>query len=428
MCRLTESGRCCTDTHSIGVVDVKIEHMIRRGVIVMVALCAACGDDDSNNQIPTDGNQNPTDASSDAMRDSGTLVSATARVIHGPRGSSTSSLVVAPAPPADGRWAITPDQARITLVSVTFTEASGQPQSASLTNCKPTYSRTDPALTKLLDCPFEIPPGTYTSIGIGASTTYEMLLNDPLNGFFTTSGATKVVTSPPIGGSQFASFTVSGPGGMGNVLTYALYLKQPLVVTPGSTIALDILVDMIHMVGIDVSGGGATATVDVGPPTLPAELVPSVSGAGRTEFYSVASSSANRRVGPLGTTSTWGGVRAFYAEPPQPSYIFHPVPGPSQAYNVNPANAPPNGTSFKAGGYLGVDSQMRMCWAMPTDYTYASYNRICRMQLATALNASTTLECQTMSTAPAPTSGDTYASGCPALTPNVTVPLTLIAN
>jgi hypothetical protein len=63
---------------------------------------------------------------------------------------------------------------------------------------------------------------------------------------------------------------------------------------------------------------------------------------------------------------------------------------------------------------------------MPADTTYATYTRVCRMAIVTAGN-STTIECQTGSTAPAPTSGDTYASGCPAITPNETLNVTLIA-
>ena len=40
----------------------------------------------------------------------------------------------------------------------------------------------------------------------------------------------------------------------------------------------------------------------------------------------------------------------------------------------------------------------------------------------------TTLSCQHMTTVPAPLSGDTYASGCPAITPDEQRTLTLVAN
>jgi hypothetical protein len=49
------------------------------------------------------------------------------------------------------------------------------------------------------------------------------------------------------------------------------------------------------------------------------------------------------------------------------------------------------------------------------------------MQTVTTIGGTTTLRCQTVTTAPAPTSGDTYASGCPTITPTSSVVLTLVA-
>ena len=40
----------------------------------------------------------------------------------------------------------------------------------------------------------------------------------------------------------------------------------------------------------------------------------------------------------------------------------------------------------------------------------------------------TTLGCQHLTAVPPPVSGDTYASGCPAITPDVQRSLTLVAN
>ena len=82
---------------------------------------------------------------------------------------------------------------------------------------------------------------------------------------------------------------------------------------------------------------------------------------------------------------------------------------------------------FRAGGYLGVDAAGTICWATPVDATYAQYREICEMQTVTTIGGTTTLRCQTVTTAPAPTSGDTYASGCPTITPTSSVVLTLVA-
>jgi hypothetical protein len=355
----------------------------------------------------------------------GNLIAAHAKVLHGPTSTTmtaTGKAHFGPLPaPSDGRWTITPDKAKITLLHVDLVRSDGQPYIAPLTDCTPEYDRTSATLTQLLDCPFDVPAGTYIQVGITASTTYQMLLDDQVNGIYT--NGTGVVTTDP-GTPSYSTFTVPGPGGIGTELNFTSFLAEPVVVDDTHPLQTEILVDMIHMIGANISGGAVT--IDVTAPTLPATIMASASGAGKTEFYSVESPAENMRIGPLGNTGTWGGVRVLYGAPPQPSYIFYPVPGPSQAYNVNPATAPDNGTGSKAGGYLGIDSTNTMCWAMPTDGTYTTYSRVCRMALVAA-GDSTTVECQTGSTAPAPTSGDTYASGCPAITPNETANVTLIA-
>ena len=132
---------------------------------------------------------------------------------------------------------------------------------------------------------------------------------------------------------------------------------------------------------------------------------------------------------PGPTDDESGSVRVFYADASQPTYVFSPVPGgPSQAWNVSPASSPVNpANGFRAGGYLGLDANGVLCWALPADYTYAQYSAICEMPVAAAVGDSTTLSCQHMTTVPAPVAGDTYASGCPTITPDVQRTLTLVA-
>jgi hypothetical protein len=382
---------------------------MQRWILGLAVIGTACGHDDGKTPMDSDTGRS--------------MVAGSAKIVHGPSGApGARARIGVPPIPADGRWSVTPDKAKLTFLSITFTTTDGQPIVVPLTDCEPEYDRDASSISQLLDCPFQVPAGQYSALSLGVSTTYQMLLDDATNGFFT-NGSGIVTTSP--GTATYSSFTVPGPGGVGTELSAAIFLSKPLDIVEGSPVSLQILVDMIHMIGIDVSAG--TATVDLSLPTLPAMIVPSASGAGKTAFYSFQSSTDNLKYGPLGSTQTWSGVRVFYAEPPQPSFIFHPVPGPSEAYNVNPAKAPPNGTMFKAGGYLGVDSSMTMCWAMPAnDFSYTTYDRVCRLPVGSLGNAST-LECQTGPTAPAPTAGDTYASGCPTITSNVTATLTLVA-
>jgi len=171
---------------------------------------------------------------------------------------------------------------------------------------------------------------------------------------------------------------------------------------------------------------GGTASFDTSLPLPAVQLVPSVSGAGKVEFYSPTGTALDALM-PGPTDDESGSVRVFYASPGQPSYVFSPVPGPSQAWNVSPASSPAN-DGFRAGGYLGLDASGTLCWALPTDYTYAQYSELCEMPVVATVGSTTTLSCQHLSSVPPPVSGDTYASGCPPITPDEQRSLTLVAN
>src|SRR5262249_30747633 len=134
-------------------------------------------------------------------------------------------------------------------------------------------------------CPFDVPPGTYVGLGVGVSTTFDVLVDDPVNGFFTDPAApTGLSSSAPAGGAAFTSFTVPGPGGQGDVLPAQTYLSSPLVVEPGWSVTLDIVEDMVHPVFANVAAG--TPSFDTSLPLPAVQLVASVAGAGRVEFYS----------------------------------------------------------------------------------------------------------------------------------------------
>ena len=349
-----------------------------------------------------------------------------ARILHGPSRSAGLAALSALAVPADGHWALSPDQGRVTLTSLTFRAADG-PRQVALVGCTPTYTRDSAALAQILDCPFEVPAGTYFGLSVGVSTTFEVLVNDSVNGFYTDPGSpTGLSATPPAGGAQFASFVVPGPGGAGNVLSLDTFFTSPLVVDAGASVTVDVVEDMIHTVFANVAAG--TASFDTSLPLPAVQLVPSVSGAGKVEFYSPTGTALDAPM-PGPTDDESGSVRVFYASPGQPSYVFSPVVGPSQAWNVSPANSPSNpGDGFRAGGYLGLDDHGVLCWALPADYTYAQYSELCEMPVVATVGGTTTLSCQHLTAVPPPVSGDTYASGCPPITPDVQRSLTLVAN
>src|SRR5262245_44519906 len=359
----------------------------------------------------------------------GGVASGHAHILHGPTPTSPAPGLTpfTASVPADGHWALSPDQGHVTLVNLAFQSADGNVQSADLTSCVASYVRDSPSLAQLLDCPFQIPSGTYIGLGVGMLTTFEVQITDGVNGFYTDpASAGGLVTSPPAGTPGFASFTVPGPGGTGTVLSAQTFFTTPVVIDAGADVTVDIVEDMIHTVFANVSSG--VPSFDISLPLPAVQLVPSLAGAGKVEFYSPTGTALDTLMpGPSDDES--GSVRVFYASPGEASYVFSPVPGPSQAWNVSPATSPVNpGNGSRAGGYLGLDSGGTLCWALPSDYTYASYVELCEMQVVATVGQTTTLSCQHMTSVPTPVSGDTYASGCPPITPDDHRTFTLVAN
>ena len=359
----------------------------------------------------------------------GGVASGHAHILHGPTPSSPAPGLTpfTASVPADGHWALSPDQGHVTLVNLAFQSADGSVQSADLTSCVASYVRDSPSLAQLLDCPFQVPSGTYIGLGVGMLTTFEVQIDDSLNGFYTDPASPAgLVTSPPAGTPGFASFTVPGPGGTGTVLSAQTFFTTPVVVDAGAAVTVDIVEDMIHTVFANVSSG--VPSFDISLPLPAVQLVPSLAGAGKVEFYSPTGTALDTLM-PGPTDDESGSVRVFYASPGEASYVFSPVPGPSQAWNVSPATSPVNtANGFRAGGYLGLDSGGTLCWALPSDYTYATYVELCEMPVVATVGQTTTLSCQHMTSVPAPVSGDTYASGCPTITPDEQRTLTLVAN
>jgi hypothetical protein len=396
--------------------------------VVACTLVCACGGNHSGTM-------------SDASGDGNTItnaVAANARVLHGPSTSAAagasatrSSTIAGPSTIADGRWAISPTQATVDITGVQFQgDEPGVVADVNFGSCTPSYALDAPTLSQLLDCPFELSPGTYISVGISVSTTFQVLIDDSVNGLYTDpSASTGLATSPPSGGAQAVSVTVSGPGGSGNVLNQAMYFSQPFTIgsdagSAGSSV--DIVEDMVHTLFVNVTGG--VPSFDMSLPLPAVQMLASIDGAGGVQFYTSTGTAADTMLGGP-TDDDSSSVRVFYDGSGAAAYEFHPVAmGPSQAWAANPATSPSSGSGdFRAGGYLGVDSTGTVCWAIPVDYTYQAYNGFCEMKTLSTIGTTTTLQCESTTTVPSPVSGDTYASGCPAITPTTSVTLTLVA-
>ena len=73
------------------------------------------------------------------------------------------------------------------------------------------------------------------------------------------------------------------------------------------------------------------------------------------------------------------------------------------------------------------DDADTLCWVYAADATYETYNNYLTMDYVDTVGMTTTVSCEQTTNPTPPTSGSTYASGCPAITADTTVELTLVA-
>ena len=379
--------------------------------LAALTLVAACNGGGKKN----DGDDDDDDGTSPTP----VTISATARVVHGPQ--VASSFAFGGVAPADGRWLLSPDFGRVTLNNISLGTSNGA-IAIELEGCTPTYERDAPALSTILDCPFEIPEGTYTNVGVAVVSTFEVAVFDTLNGIYTDSSAGIVFNAPAA--PEYYQYAVPGFGDPPTLNAATTYFEEPLVVAAGGTaLQLTIVTDMLHTTFMNKTGGNAVIDESLAIPAV--QLLPSFGAPGRIEFYSLSGTAANV-LGGGPTDTDFRSIRLFYDAADNPMYIWF-VGGafPSGAWPADPATSPQfEGTS--AGGYLGKDSNGNVCWAIPEDYTWDTYLKVCRFQPAANVGQTTTVECDNTSTAPAPISGSTYASGCPAITVDESFTTTLV--
>jgi hypothetical protein len=354
-----------------------------------------------------------------------------ASTIPGPSGASPSPTALTSRIPGSnwaatpGHWWLSPNSGTLTITELDLKGSSGG-SNAPLTNCTPTYQRDQAELTSVLDCSFTVSAGTYDELDISVAAAAQVLINDPTNGLYTDpSSPTGLSLTPPDGGPQAATITVASGGGNGNTIETGF--ATPLVVGAGESFSVTILEDMIHTVFADVTS--SQAAFDTSLPAPPVALLATAGDVdgGHVEYYAPSGTAGNFWMGSSGSGNETGSLRVFYGAPNEPLFVWHVQLGSSEAWAANPAKSSSSG-NFKIGGYLGLDSTGTLCWALPSDYTYSTYSELCRMKVPDGgLGSTTRIECQQMTSVPPPTSGDTYASGCPSLTPTQTTPVTLVA-
>lgn len=368
---------------------------MRRVVFVLVAsFTAACGGDDGGVEV-------------------------VAHVVSGAQGPPTAAA--GGGTPADGRWLLSPDVVTVTLTQIGF-ESPNQGVGVVLDNCVVTFERDAPALSSLLDCPFVAPEGTYTSMTLTASTEFELTISDPVNGFFTDPTAEGGLTSMmPIDGAAPATFTTTNT-------RYEHTFVQPMVVEVGEPTSLTIVLDALQSFFVTVTGGIPDYTG-----RAPLYVFSTTDVPGRAQFYSSEGSAASRYEPPSGTLMA---LRAYdESDGGQPMFValaeaigevsatcLQDVG--AAAYSADAVEQRPDGSGLRAGGWLGRDSTGTMCWALGTDQRYTSYGAYLTLPDVTTVGDSALLSCEVTPTPTPPSSGSTYASGCPAV--NLTESATLI--
>jgi len=324
------------------------------------------------------------------------------------------------APPPNGHWAFTPNRGRATFTALRFHDGTGNGPVVTLTDCTVTFDRDTASGAELLDCPFEVPAGTYSVVGLDIDYAFEVLIDDPVNGVFTeTSG---IVGAPPAKvGFATMDLTVAQGGPVG---TQQSFLASPVTVSEESPPQLEIAADMVHTVFVNIAGG--TPSFDVSTPNPAVWTFASASGLGRVQFYSPSNTAENVLM-PGPTDNESQSARILYDASDAPLYVFAPSVG--AAYNAVPedflAGSEPNGCT--TGTYLGKDPDGIVCWAQSTDCPFA-LDTLCQIQATDTIGAAAVLECQhDVANIPPPGADGTYASGCPTMTPDQTINFSLVA-
>lgn len=374
--------------------------------------------------------------------DGGGKASGAARILQGPRGTNNMFRVQTTAASAtDGQWLISPNQGRATLVGVSFMGAvQGTSTTASLgANCTVAYTRGAAALSEIVSCPFDVDPGTYLGVSLEMSSTMELLVDDPINSIYSDPGSpTLFSATAPSGGAQFVPYTIQG--GQPTV-NFGYALTEPLVINAGDTVSLSVVADMTHTAYLQIAAGAPRFEDSFG--FIPMYLFATVSDVGSAAYYTSVADAGNYNrstlaapQGPKGESN----LRVFYGSSGQPLYIFndhfagnsggstcHSGNSMGGAFAADPATSPQDAMGNRAGGYLGKDGTGTICWAFADDTTYANYDSYFAIGEAANLADATTLKCAKRDAVPAPTSGTTYASGCPSIPTDVEAGVTLVA-
>ena len=346
------------------------------------------------------------------------------RVVTGPSGDTTARSVAPNYSPrvTDGSWWVTPNQVRLTLVGIDWMPAEVGPP--PLQGCTVTYDSSLPPLSTLLDCPFELGPYPYTSVRVNLAPEIEMLIDDSTNGLYTDPASPTLLSStPPPGGAQFVSLVMQGAGVDPWVGGLRHAFSPSFQAAEEETPLLSVALHGIHLTRVSVTDGvpqfsdGET----VRPPVW---LFPIVGEFGRAAYYTDADTTGTQLAATTGLAVFYDSsepvtVRgAVDSEPPfRCPPVFHPDGNfVTSSFTVVEFG----GGDFQYGGSLGRDASGTLCWGQPDDeLSLEPSGTMVHMPELSVLGEMTTMTCQEIDgPLPTPSEGQTFASGCPSITPS----------
>jgi hypothetical protein len=356
--------------------------------------------------------------------DSGSHIDGLLHIVKGPSAGSAFRLAAA-GPGSDGLWYVSPDRVEVTLTRINFPFADGRGQSNSeLTGCTATFDKADPSHSSILDCPITVETGTYAGISAHFAGTFRVLIDDAVNGIYTDpTSATLLSSTEPAGGAQFIDYTRP----LGDSAFEQPFVTPLVVDNLTTTLSLSLVMDGVQTLRVGVSDSGGTLAFRH-PDAIPVNIFPTVGDVGVTRYFTTA-----------GTAESYNDevvlaniLRVYYSPDGQPAYAFTEQTSgelngcalPAVAFPGDPATS-----DFGAGphgGWLGKDSSGTTCWASSRD-SWATYEAYFTINDVASIGSSATLSCQHTTSPTPPSSGSTYASGCPAIAADVTVPMTLVA-
>lgn len=319
---------------------------------------------------------------------------------------------------SDGNWKVTPDRVQVTITRLNLHGVdAANDTGADLVDCTVTYDRANASGESLLDCPFTVDAGSYTNMDVFTDGTVQILISDAVNGIYTDPASSTGLSSiAPAGGAALVPVTTTLGGGSSQ------YFVTPLVVGSGASLSLSLVVDAVQTTDVIVSGSGTV--LEFGDYS-PVRIFPTIGDPGVPQFYNslgTAESYNSSLVLPHLVRVYFGagvGAQPIVASFDQLATTLNSCQAGASGlvYSADPASSPPwNANGDRAGGWLGLDSSNNICGALAEGGVpnYSQYHSYFSMQKAANVGDSTTFACE-LTTAPTPpTSGTTYASGCPA--------------